>query len=101
MDYLLPHTPRHNVTAEMPHPSPRRLGSVKLFPLLAALLTLAGCSLTPTYQPPTVDTPTAFKEAAAEGQWKTAEPAENIPRGEWWKTFADPVLDDQIGRAHV
>jgi multidrug efflux system outer membrane protein len=71
----------------------------RLFPLLGTLLTLAGCSLAPPYQPPVVDTPAAFKEAAPAGLWKTAEPADNNPRGEWWKAFADPVLDDLEARA--
>lgn len=70
----------------------------RLVPLLAALLTLAGCSLTPAYAPPRVDAPAAFKEAAP-GPWKTAEPAENIPRGEWWKAFADTTLNELESRA--
>ncbi len=64
---------------------PVRIGSA----LLAALLVLAGCSVAPTYERPSVDTPAAFKEAApatqtgANGsQWKTAQPAEDIARGQ-------------------
>lgn len=57
--------------------------------LLAILL--AGCSVTPPYQRPLVETPTRFKEAS--GEWKIAEPAEAAPRGDWWKAFADPTLD--------
>lgn len=77
---------------------PNRLQLAPL-PLLAALLVLAGCSVAPPYQRPAVDTPAAFKEATAPGQWKTAEPAESVPRGEWWKVFADPLLDDLEIRA--
>jgi multidrug efflux system outer membrane protein len=99
MNYLLPYPPRHAAATETPRHPARRAGAGRLFPLLAALLTLAGCSLAPSYQPPVVDSPTAFKEAAADSQWKTAEPAENIPRGEWWKAFADPTLDDLENRA--
>ncbi|MBP7489096.1 MAG: RND transporter, partial [Azospira sp.] len=73
-------------------PNTIRIPSFKpALPLL--LLALAGCAVTPPYQRPVVETPAAFKEAPAEGQWKTAEPAEAQPRGEWWKVFADPVLD--------
>ena len=66
--------------------------------LLAALLILAGCSVAPTYQRPDVTTPTAFKEAPKEaapaaGNWKKAEPAEEIARGEWWKIFNDETLN--------
>jgi outer membrane protein, multidrug efflux system len=28
--------------------------------------------------------------------WKTAEPADILPRGEWWTHFADPTLDELI-----
>lgn len=65
--------------------------------LLASLLVLAGCSVAPTYQRPDVATPAAFKEApkAAEDDpnWKSAQPAEEIARGEWWKIFKDETLN--------
>ena len=64
--------------------------------LLASLLILAGCSVAPTYERATVDTPAAYKEAAAtpaSDQWKTAEPSEAMARGEWWKIFGDTTLD--------
>lgn len=67
--------------------------SFRVLPTLAALLVLAGCSVTPPYERPAVDTPPAYKEAPATGPWKAAEPAEAIARGEWWKVFADPTLD--------
>lgn len=94
MNYLLPYP-----SSTVPRQVRPRQRKIAIFPLLAALLTLAGCSLAPTYERPAVATPAAFKEAPAEGQWKTAEPAENLPRGEWWKAFADPVLDDLETRA--
>lgn len=31
--------------------------------------------------------------------WKQAAPAEVLPRGDWWKTFHDPALDDLVARA--
>jgi len=67
--------------------------------LLGALLVLAGCSLAPTYEVPAAATPTAFKEtaplpASEAGNWKTAQPSEATARGEWWKVFADPKLDE-------
>ncbi len=56
---------------------------------------LAGCSLAPKFERPESETPAQFKELtpAERGNWKTAQPAENQPPGEWWKVFADPVLD--------
>ena len=72
--------------------------------LLASLLMLAGCSVAPTYQRPEVRSPAAFKEAAKisaaktqplirKGNWKQAQPAEEIARGEWWKIFNDETLN--------
>ena len=63
--------------------------------LLASLLILAGCSVAPTYQRPDAAVPETFKEApTTDSAWKTAQPAEEIPRGEWWKIFRDQTLDD-------
>ncbi|MFJ3048314.1 efflux transporter outer membrane subunit [Herbaspirillum chlorophenolicum] len=82
---------------------PVRIGSA----LLAALLVLAGCSVAPTYERPSVDTPAAFKEAAPQttvagengSQWKAAQPSEDIARGEWWKIFSDDSLNALEDRA--
>ena len=77
-----------------------RIGSA----LLAALLVLAGCSVAPTYERPSVDTPAAFKEAAVQtgengSQWKAAQPSEDIARGQWWKIFSDDSLNALEDRA--
>src|SRR5690606_38547099 len=64
--------------------------------LLPLLLLLAGCAVGPEYQRPQVDTPAAYKEALPAheaGSWKTAQPAEEALRGEWWKLFGDPTLN--------
>src|SRR5450830_30277 len=62
---------------------------------LGALLVLAGCSVAPTYERPAVTTSVAFKEAQAtqSSDWKTAQPAEQFARGEWWKIFNDDGLN--------
>ena len=56
---------------------------------------LAGCSLAPKFERPESETPAQFKELtpAERGNWKTAQPAEAQPRGEWWRAFHDPALD--------
>jgi NodT family efflux transporter outer membrane factor (OMF) lipoprotein len=62
-------------------------------PVLFALTlgVLAGCSLAPHYQRPTVPAPaSAYKEAA---DWKVAAPADGSARGPWWQMFNDPELD--------
>ena len=63
--------------------------------LLAAAV-LAGCAVGPDYQRPTIAVPAHFKEAAP--GWKVAAPADTVPKGEWWRAFGDPVLDDLVGQ---
>ena len=85
--------------------SPR--ATVRLSATLLALLVVAGCAA-PDFHPPEIATPAAFKEgagtssiavstpdvdASTQGRWKMAQPAESLPRGEWWKAFDDPALD--------
>ena len=64
------------------------------FLLLGTSLTmtaLAGCSLAPSYAPPTTSpAPAAFKEAPG---WAAAAPSDAAAKGEWWSLFADPELD--------
>lgn len=72
----------------------------------SALVLLTGCSLAPTYEAPQYELPAQYKEATAlpdaeRGMWKEAEPAEHVARGEWWRVFEDPVLDDLQARAQV
>ncbi|WP_018608052.1 efflux transporter outer membrane subunit [Uliginosibacterium gangwonense] len=74
-------------------PAPTLSPLLRGLPLLAALMAVAGCSLAPHYERPPVATPAAFKEQLADPQWKTAEPAEASPRGEWWTAFGDAQLN--------
>jgi outer membrane protein, multidrug efflux system len=68
-----------------------------LTPLLAALV-LAGCSTVPAFEPVAAPAaPLAFKEL--DGRWTALQPAESQARGEWWRAFADPLLDDLVARA--
>jgi outer membrane protein, multidrug efflux system len=73
--------------------------------LLGALLVLAGCSLAPPYEAPSTPATATFKEVprtlnqAEGGTWKTAQPSEDAARGEWWKVFDDPQLNDLEQRA--
>jgi multidrug efflux system outer membrane protein len=71
---------------------------LRLAPLFAALV-LAGCADLKTVEPTAPPAaPAAFKEFG-DGRWVQAQPAEAQPRGEWWKAFGDPLLDDLIARA--
>ena len=81
------------------------MDALRNFVALAAAFALAGCSLAPKFEQPKVETPNAFKAEAMtllegeRGSWKVGEPAESQPRGEWWKSFGDPALDQLIAEA--
>ena len=62
-----------------------------LTPLFVAALALAlaACTVGPDYVRPDVKVPDAWKEAP----YKTAEPADTLPRGDWWSVFGDPLLN--------
>ncbi|HTD88232.1 MAG TPA: efflux transporter outer membrane subunit [Candidatus Binatia bacterium] len=49
---------------------------------------LAGCSFAPKYSRPVVQTPETFKEG-----WKTAQPKDDVIRGNWWETLGDTNLN--------
>jgi outer membrane protein, multidrug efflux system len=64
--------------------------------VLIALAFLVGCSLAPKLEQPEVDVPAQYKALGPDeprGEWKPAQPADAVPRGEWWKLFGDPTLD--------
>ncbi|MGO9013456.1 MAG: efflux transporter outer membrane subunit [Dissulfurispiraceae bacterium] len=61
----------------------------KLLWQCAVLAVLCSCAVGPDYKRPDVTniTPTDWR-------WKIAEPKDTIPKGEWWKLFKDPALDE-------
>ena len=77
-----------------------RMGQTVLPVALAALLLLAmGCTVGPKYVRPPVPSPPAYKEippAAAKGSelWRATQPRDGTNRGNWWKVFNDPQLND-------
>jgi len=58
--------------------------------LACAALALGGCSLEPVYHPPVI---TVTNDAWKEGPWQPAQPADKLPRGNWWAMYNDPVLN--------
>lgn len=88
-----------------------------VLPLLPRLATVLGALLlsacaAPAFDQPGVAMPEAFREpqspaaamepvrSAADGTtWKTAQPAESQPRGQWWRAFNDARLDGLIEQA--
>jgi len=67
----------------------RPLSSMTLASLAVAVL-LGACSVGPDYVRPAVETPAAYKEA---GNWKPAQPRDDVDRGKWWEVFNDPLLN--------
>ncbi len=64
----------------------------------ALTLALAGCMMGPRYERATAPPASTFKEAAG---WKVAEPADALPRGDWWRVFSDPALDALLARVDI
>src|SRR6185312_9309784 len=73
---------------------------VKFFLGFCAVFALiAGCSVGPDYHRPAAlksePVPQAFTvptDTNNYGEWKTAEPSANLPRGAWWEVFGDTEL---------
>ena len=63
---------------------------------LLLLLLVAGCSATvpPIDSAKLPQVPPSFRDGFA-----VVAPAEAQPRGEWWKAFSDPVLEELVARA--
>ena len=66
-----------------------------------ALCALAGCVVGPKYTVPAPTTeplPAGYKEASKSSRggagWKVADPKDGNLRGEWWKIFHDPQLNE-------
>jgi multidrug efflux system outer membrane protein len=89
---------RHAREGGSPGKTLARRGWIPVVTGMTLALILAGCASAPAIDPASLPaTPAAFKEG--DGRWMRTAPAEAQPRGEWWKAFSDPVLDDLIARA--
>ncbi len=63
----------------------------------AIALLLGGCTAGPKYVRPPADPPANYKET---GDWKPAQPGDQLTRGKWWEIYGDPQLnslEEQIG----
>ncbi|MDM0046482.1 efflux transporter outer membrane subunit [Variovorax dokdonensis] len=67
--------------------------------LIAAAL--GGCAVGPAYERPEAASSAAWKELPTAPGWVPATPADAMARGEWWKLFGDPVLDQLAERVQV
>jgi NodT family efflux transporter outer membrane factor (OMF) lipoprotein len=65
---------------------------------LSALALLSGCAVGPDYVRPTMDVPTAYKEA---GPWKTAQPGQIDSSHDWWEVYGDSTLNGLMNQANA
>ena len=71
--------------------------STRRLSLLACCVALlAGCSEAPVYKVPKIPEPAAYKGDTA--IWQPGKPADDRPRGDWWREYKDPSLDDLVSR---
>jgi NodT family efflux transporter outer membrane factor (OMF) lipoprotein len=72
----------------------RRSAALVIGVLLVALA--ASCAVGPNYRKPAVDMPPAWQ---AQAMWREGVPDDAALKGEWWRVFHDPVLEDLVKRA--
>jgi len=72
-----------------------RPGAIACFLLLGAL---PGCAVGPDYKRPEVGIAPAYKEA---GEWRPAQPQDDLDRGKWWGVFGDPQLDALVEQVEI
>lgn len=70
--------------------------SPRLASALLCASILAACSEAPVYTKPALAIPAAYKGDAA--IWQPAQPADDLSRGEWWKSYNDPELNQLVLR---
>jgi NodT family efflux transporter outer membrane factor (OMF) lipoprotein len=63
----------------------------RLWPTVTLALLVGGCSFAPTLKTPEVPTGAAYKET---GPWTQAQPADRLPRDNWWALYGDARLED-------
>ncbi len=66
--------------------------------VLLPLVSLAGCTVGPKYQTPTVATPEAYKETK---DWKVATPQDAVIREKWWEVYNDSQLSSLEEQVNV
>jgi NodT family efflux transporter outer membrane factor (OMF) lipoprotein len=62
-----------------------------LWPTVTLTLLLGGCSFAPTLKTPVVPAGGAYKET---GPWTQAQPADRLPRDNWWALYDNAELED-------
>jgi NodT family efflux transporter outer membrane factor (OMF) lipoprotein len=66
--------------------------------LTGAMLVLGGCTVGPDYMRPAATVPQQYKEAKG---WKLGTPRDDFAKGDWWKLFHDPLLNEYEAQVSV
>lgn len=70
-------------------------------PILIVVL-LSGCTMGPEYQRPETNPPVEYRYAEGyEEIWQQAMPTDDLPKGQWWQIYQDPVLNELQDKAAV
>jgi len=72
------------------------MSAIRLVSSILCASLLVACSEAPAYKIPVIPAPSAYKGDTA--IWQPAQPADNLPRGYWWKAYKTPALDDLVVR---
>ena len=65
---------------------------------ITCLLIVSACTVGPDYKKPDAPITESFKEMNG---WKQAEPRDDLPKGKWWESYQDPVLNDLMTRVNL
>ena len=71
-----------------------RGGRLALAVALASMV--SACATAPEYQKPPLDLPAAWK---VEPPWRASAPADDLPKGDWWRRFGDTDLEQLAQKA--
>jgi NodT family efflux transporter outer membrane factor (OMF) lipoprotein len=69
---------------------------IRIVVFVVGIPLLFGCSAAPNYKTPEIPMPVAYKGDTS--IWQPAQPAEEQPRGDWWRAYNDATLDDLVSR---
>ncbi len=72
---------------------------MKTFLLSLLIVASLNAAVGPDYSRPSAPAAATWRDSADATAWKTGAPADAFGRGEWWKLFADPALNDLETRA--
>ncbi|HEY1996658.1 efflux transporter outer membrane subunit [Paraburkholderia sp.] len=68
-----------------------RLGPLRPLAVAALALLFSGCMVGPDYHRPQVNVPATYAELPG---WTQAQPDAAGPKGQWWTSFNDPLIDE-------